>query len=270
MSEIVHIQFAGCDVECIGGSEPMKYSVGLRRMCENMGLDYSAQLRRLNRQPWATVAIMTTVAEDGKFREMATIDRQTFVMWLATIDTGRVKSEQAREVIIRYQKECAQVLDSYFSKGIAATPQRIEEMIADPDFAIGLLNELKREREAKERLQGRVDRLAPKALFADAVGDSNGLILVRDMAKMLSQAGLKIGGTRLYERLRADGFIEKLRNVPTQRAIDMGVMRLVEHTVRKPDGEVKISATPKITGKGQEYFMRRYTGRAVGQTALDI
>lgn len=127
-----------------------------------------------------------------------------------------------------------------------------------------------RREERIEALRRSNDELRPKALLADAVGDSGSLILVRDMAKMLSQAGLKIGGTRLYERLRADGFIEKLRNVPTQRAIDMGVMRLVEHTVRKPDGEVKISATPKITGKGQEYFMRRYAGRAVGQTAMEF
>lgn len=246
------------------------YCVALKPLCHNLGVDYSGQLQRLKSQPWAVVGMTPTTGSDGKTYQMATIDRQTMVMWLATIETRRIKSEKAREVIVRYQKECAQVLDSYFSKGIAATPQRIEEMIADPDFAIGLLNELKREREAKERLQGRVDRLAPKALLADAVGDSKGLVLVRDMAKMLSQAGLKIGGTRLYERLRADGFIEKLRNVPTQRAIDMGVMRLVEHTVRKPGGEVKLSATPKITGKGQEYFMRRYAGNVVGQTAMDI
>lgn len=127
-----------------------------------------------------------------------------------------------------------------------------------------------RREERIEALRRSNDELRPKALLADAVGDSGSLILVRDMAKMLSQAGLKIGGTRLYERLRADGFIEKLRNAPTQRAIDMGVMRLVEHTVRKPGGEVKLSVTPKITGKGQEYFMRRYAGRAVGQTALEF
>lgn len=124
--------------------------------------------------------------------------------------------------------------------------------------------------EALKRRDKRIAQLEHKARFADAVGDGKGLVLVRDMAKMLSQAGVDIGGTRLYERLRADGFIEKLRNVPTQRAIDMGVMRLVEHTVRKPDGEVRLSTTPKITGKGQEYFMRRYAGNVMGQTAMDI
>lgn len=127
-----------------------------------------------------------------------------------------------------------------------------------------------RREERIEALRRSNDELRPKAVFADAVGDSGSLVLVRDMAKMLRQNGVDVGGTRLYERLREDGFIEKRRNAPTQRAVEMGVMRLVEHTVRKPDGEVKLSATPKITGKGQEYFMRRYAGRALGQTALDI
>ena len=127
-----------------------------------------------------------------------------------------------------------------------------------------------RREERIEELRRSNNELRPKAVFADAVGDSGSLVLVRDMAKMLSQAGVETGGARLYERLRADGFIEKRRTVPTKRAIDMGAMRLVEHTVRKPDGEVKLSATPKITGKGLEYFMRRYAGRAIGQTALDI
>ena len=124
--------------------------------------------------------------------------------------------------------------------------------------------------EALKRRERRIAQLEPKARFADAVGDGRGLILVRDMAKMLSQAGVEIGGTRLYERLRADGFIEKRRTVPTQHAIDMGVMRLVEHAVEKPGGSVKLSAVPKITGKGQEYFMRRYAGNVMGQTAMDI
>ncbi len=246
------------------------YLVALKPLCENLGIAYSGQYERLNRQPWAAVRITRTTGSDGKTYQMVTIDRQTLVMWLATIETRRIKSESARDVIVAYQRECAQVLDSYFSKGIAATPQRIEEMLADPDFAIGLLQELKREREEKALRERRIAQLEPKARFADAVGDGRGLILVRDMAKMLSQAGVEIGGTRLYERLRADGFIEKRRTVPTQRVIDMGVMRLVEHAVEKPGVSVKLSAVPKITGKGQEYFMRRYAGNVMGQTAMEI
>lgn len=124
--------------------------------------------------------------------------------------------------------------------------------------------------DALQRKEERIAQLAPKAEFCDRVTGSGSLILVRDMAKLLSQNGVDTGGTRLYERLRADGFIEKHRTAPTQRAIDMGLMQLVEHTVRKPDGEVRLSATPKITGKGQAYFMRRYAGCIAGQTAMEV
>lgn len=121
-----------------------------------------------------------------------------------------------------------------------------------------------------KRQRDRIGQLEPKARFADAVGDSRGLILVRDMAKLLRQNGVDTGGTRLFERMRADGYIEKRRNAPTQRALELGVMRLVEHTVKKPDGTVVLSGTPKVTPKGQGYFMRRYAGRAMGQTKMDI
>lgn len=269
VSESHLVPFRAQTIEAFGDGSG-GYLVALKPLCENLGIAYSNQLRRLKEQPWAVVSVTDTTGSDGKTYQMAAIDRQTLVMWLATIETSRLKSDEARETVVAYQRECAHVLDSYFSKGIAATPQKIEEMIADPDFTIGLLQELKREREEKALRERRIARLAPKAEFCDRVTGSGSLILVRDMAKLLSQNGVDIGGTRLYERLREDGFIEKRRTAPTQRVIDMGLMRLVEHTVQKPDGEVKLSATPKITGKGQAYFMERYAGRIAGQTAMDV
>lgn len=62
--------------------------VALRPVCEALGLDADSQLQRIKRQPWATTVIMTGVAADGKMHEMTFIDRRTFTMWLATIDTG--------------------------------------------------------------------------------------------------------------------------------------------------------------------------------------
>lgn len=64
--------------------------VALRPVCEALGLDYASQFKRVQNQPWATVVIMTTVAADGKTREMTFIDRRAFTMWLAAIDTGRL------------------------------------------------------------------------------------------------------------------------------------------------------------------------------------
>ena len=71
--------------------------VAVKPVCEAIGLDYSAQYRRIHRQPWATVAMMTTVGADGKNRDMTFLSRKSFPMWLATIDTARIKDESARE-----------------------------------------------------------------------------------------------------------------------------------------------------------------------------
>ena len=100
--------------------------VALRPVCEALGLDFSGQLQRLQHQSWATVGVTPTVAADGKTREMTVIDRRTFTMWLATIDTRRVKNERTRELVRIYQCEAADALDRYFNEGIAVNPRAVE------------------------------------------------------------------------------------------------------------------------------------------------
>ena len=99
--------------------------VALRPVCEALELDYASQFKRVQHQPWATVVMMTTVAADGKTREMTFIDRRTFTMWLATIDTGRVKNEHTRELVRTYQCEAADALDKYFNEGAAINPRAV-------------------------------------------------------------------------------------------------------------------------------------------------
>lgn len=118
--------------------------------------------------------------------------------------------------------------------------------------------------EQKRRIaaqQSRIVELEPKALFADAVAASDGTCLVGELAKMLRQNGLNIGQNRLFQLLRDDGFFGKSgsnRNVPTQKAMDLGLFRIKETTVTHSDGHVTINRTPKVTGKGQRYFIARY------------
>jgi anti-repressor protein len=112
-----------------------------------------------------------------------------------------------------------------------------------------------------ERQRERIAELEPKALFADAVAASDGTCLVGELAKMLRQNGVQVGQNRLFEILRKDGFLGKTgsnRNVPTQRAMDLGLFRIKETAVTHSDGHVTISRTPKVTGKGQRYFIARY------------
>lgn len=108
-----------------------------------------------------------------------------------------------------------------------------------------------------------IEDMKPKALFADAVADSDGACLIGELAKMMCQNGLEIGQNRLFKLLQRDGYLGKSgsnRNVPTQRSMDMKLFRIKETAVTHSDGRVTINRTPKVTGKGQAYFIGRYCG----------
>ena len=107
----------------------------------------------------------------------------------------------------------------------------------------------------------RIKTLEPKARFADAVSASDGTCLIGELAKMLRQNGMDIGQNRLFQILRDDGFLGKTgsnRNVPTQKAMDMRLFKIKETAIEHSDGHVTINRTPKVTGKGQTYFIGRY------------
>lgn len=102
---------------------------------------------------------------------------------------------------------------------------------------------------------------APKVLFAETVEKAEGDILVRQLAKLMVQRGYDTGEKRLYDLLRRDGFVIKAnakdQNAPTQRSVDMGLMRSIERTVSSAD-KTFISSTTLITPKGQIYFLNKY------------
>ena len=118
-----------------------------------------------------------------------------------------------------------------------------------------------------DRQRARIAELEPKALFADAVGASNGTCLVGELAKMIRQNGVPMGQNRLFALMREDGYLGKSgsnRNVPTQRSMEMGLFRIKETAVTHADGHVTVNRTPKVTGKGQRYFVGRYGDPALG------
>ena len=115
-----------------------------------------------------------------------------------------------------------------------------------------------------ERQKREIAELKPKALFADAVAASDGTCLVGELAKMLKQNGVNMGQNRLFSWLRENGYLGKTgsnRNVPTQRAMEQGLFRIKETAVTHSDGHVTINRTPKVTGKGQRYFIDAFAKR---------
>lgn len=102
-----------------------------------------------------------------------------------------------------------------------------------------------------------IDRMKPKEMFADAVADSDGTILIRDLAKLLKQNGVNTGEKKLYAWMRDNGYIIKGTTSPTQRAMNQGLFIIKESVQVLPTGEKKIHPTTKVTGKGQQYFLNK-------------
>lgn len=155
-----------------------------------------------------------------------------------------------------------EVLPSIRKRGGYLTAEAAEQALTDPDFIIRLATELKEERAKVAELETQTQADAPKVLFANAVGASKSTILVGELAKILKGNGIDIGATRLFAWLRANGFLINRKgsdwNSPTQKAMDMGLFKVKETAVTHSDGHVTVSKTPKVTGKGQEYFVARF------------
>ena len=153
------------------------------------------------------------------------------------------------------------VIPSIRKRGLYATPQTVEAMLADPDTAIKLLTSLKEERAKSAALAAKVEQDAPKVLFADSVAASRSSILIGDLAKLLVQNGVKIGQNRLFVYLREKGFLIQSgsrKNTPTQRSMEMGLFEVKEYLVHNPDGSTRTRFTTKVTGKGQLYFIKKF------------
>lgn len=155
-----------------------------------------------------------------------------------------------------------EVLPSIHRTGgyIAAKPDETPEEIMARALLVAN-DTMARQRERIEGLSAENAELRPKALFADAVAASDGTCLVGELAKMLRQNGVDIGQNRLFGWLRDNGWLGRSgcnRNVPTQRAMDMGLFRIKETAVTHSDGHVTVTRTPKVTGKGQRYFVGKF------------
>ena len=148
-----------------------------------------------------------------------------------------------------------EVLPAIRKHGLYATPDTLERIISNPEFGIKLLQELKKEREEKEKYKQKVIELKPKAFFAEVVNNSEDLILVREFAKLISTDKFKIGEKKLYQWLREQGYLMK-NNQPYQKYVEMGIFKVVENPKTNIKG-VALYKTTKITGKGQVYLQQK-------------
>lgn len=191
-----------------------------------------------------TSVLSGTVVNNGAHREIQdynlSVDMAKHICLMNRSDKGR----KVRQYLIDLEKAWN-------------TPEQV--MARALRIADRTIDELKLN---NQRLAAVNEEMKPKAIFADAVAASHTSILIGDLAKLISQNGVSIGQKRLFKWLRDNGYLIKRegsdRNMPTQRSMEMKLFEVKESTISNPDGSVRITRTPKVTGKGQQYFVNKF------------
>ena len=158
-----------------------------------------------------------------------------------------------------------EVIPSIRKQGAYLTPETIEQVLLNPDTIIKIAQKLKYEQERRQIVESQLEQQKPKVLFADSVSASETSILIRDLAKLITQNGIPIGEKRLFAWLRENGYLIKKfgsdYNSPTQRSMEMNLFEIKESTINRSQG-IQITKTPKVTGRGQIYFINKFLTKA--------
>lgn len=243
---------------------------------------------QVNGEPWFVLADVCKVLEIARGTKVAERLEEDEVRQTSITDSlGRqqkayiINESGLYTVILRSDKPQAkpfrkwvtsEVLPSIRKHGAYMTEQTLERALTSPDFLIELATQLKTEQEQRRRLETTVaaqskqmEQDKPKVLFADSVTASSSSILIGELAKLIKQNGVDIGQRRLFEWMRVNGYLIKRKgseyNLPTQRSMEQGLMEIKETSVVHT-GYTTISKTPKVTGKGQVYFINLFLGQA--------
>nr|DAV05457.1 MAG TPA: KilAC domain protein [Caudoviricetes sp.] len=176
--------------------------------------------------------------------------------WFLTEDgLYEVLMQSRKPIAKKFKKKVKEILKDVRKYGMYAT----DELLDNPDLIIKMATRLKEEKAKNKELEDKMKEDKPKVLFAEAVSIAKNTILVREMAKLIKQNGVDMGEKRLFIWLRENGYLIKKigtdYNMPTQRSMDLGLFEIKESPVLHSSGEIEISKTPKITGKGQQYFL---------------
>lgn len=163
----------------------------------------------------------------------------------------------------------SEVLPSIRKHGAYMTQETLEAAILNPDYLLKVATALKEETDKRKSLESKVQADAPKVLFADSVAASTSTVLIGELAKIMRQNGINMGEKRLFQWMRDNGYLVKRKgtdhNMPTQLSMEQGLFRVKETVISHSDGHTSISKTPKVTGKGQTFFLNKFLreGKAV-------
>lgn len=141
-------------------------------------------------------------------------------------------------------------------------PTDIAKLLLDPDTIIKIAENWKAEQALRIAAESKIEADKPKVIFAEAVTASKSSILVGELAKILKQNGVDTGQQRLFQWLRDNGYLIRRQgsdyNMPTQRSMELGLFEIKETSINHSDGHISVTKTPKVTGKGQVYFVNKF------------
>lgn len=193
-----------------------------------------------------------------RMKEYGFTEGQDFLPILGKSTGGRqatdhaIKLDMAKEIAMIQRTERGKQVRQYFIQ--------VEKDFNSPEkiMARALLMVDKK----VHQLEAKIEADRPKVLFAEAVSASHSSILVGELAKLLKQNGVDMGANRLFSWLRAHGYLIKRNgrdwNMPTQKSVEMGLIRVKETSITHADGHITVSKTPLVTGKGQQYFINKF------------
>lgn len=248
-NQITPFDFNGNNVRTITDETGEPWFV-LKDVCDVLEVQTYHVKDRLNQADLGS----TEVRSGNQNRKVLTVNESG--LYDVILDSRKPQAREFRRWVT------AEVIPSIRKHGAYMTEHTIEQVLTDPDTIIKLATDLKEERARRAELEAQRKIDAPKVLFADAVATSKSDILVGDLAKILKGNGVEVGANRLFAWMRANGFLINRKgtdwNMPTQRAMEMGLFRVKETAVTHSDGHVTVNKTPKVTGKGQQYFVERF------------
>lgn len=156
---------------------------------------------------------------------------------------------------------CGEVLPSIRKHGAYMTNDTLEKALTSPDFLIQLATNLKEEQQKRIEAERKVTEAAPAVAFTNAVQSANNSCLIGELAKLIAQNGYSIGEKRLFAWMRDNGYLGKhgeRYNIPNQQYVEQGLFELKKGVRSGNNGVLHTTITPKVTGKGQVYFVNKF------------
>lgn len=227
----------------------------LNDVCKVLGIkNVSDTKSRLNKDGVGTTEVIDSM---GRKQQATFINESNF--YKVVFQSRKPEAEKFTDWVT------SEVLPSIRKHGAYLTDEKIEEVLTDPDTIIKLATQLKEEREEKKLLQQQAEENKPKVSFAEAVEDSEDVILVKEMATILTQRGFNIGQNQLFQYLRDNGYLCKkegdMYHLPTKKYEHL--FKVTKRIIQNSKGTM-VKNTPKITGRGQLYFIRKFD-KYIGQ-----